>query len=528
MTKKYRFALFLLYFVVSSAFGIYIAARSLDIRMLILQVAHGYVLAWLATFLNEVISRKGIRLALNIALLLPLSVCFIIDIICLIEFYSGFSKEFVTIILGSNPDESQEFLRLHFRGILWSFALLGGIFLVYFLCRKWRLPLPGPLVIASAVLLIPCLILININPDARRNLIKFNSAEGKIYLFLTYARNCPPDYTKYIRPADLEVIAAQPENIVLIFGESHCRSHCQFNGYDKTTMPRMQEILEDAPTRLFAFENVSSPGITTSESFKSLMTTYRPEYQDSIPFYTCQTLIQVMREAGYRSIWVSNQSKRGFSDNVVGNFADLSDTTFFNGDELSGMNRKSPDEELLPVINRITEENKTGKYFYVIHLMGSHPAFRDRYPEAFDIFKEADYPDRIESQRPFFATYDNSLLYTDYIISRIFEAFKEKEAVIIYLSDHGLDFFMSYDDYCAHAVSSSSPSARFAREVPFLIYTSDTYREHFPTVCERIRMSTDREYRTDSLIYTVMDFAGVVFRDSTACGGSILQADSCR
>ena len=291
---------------------------------------------------------------------------------------------------------------------------------------------------------------------------------------------------------------------------------------------RMQEILEDAPTRLFAFENVSSPGITTSESFKSLMTTYRPEYQDSIPFYTCQTLIQVMREAGYRSIWVSNQSKRGFSDNVVGNFADLSDTTFFNGDELSGMNRKSPDEELLPVINRITEENKTGKYFYVIHLMGSHPAFRDRYPEAFDIFKEADYPDRIESQRPFFATYDNSLLYTDYIISRIFEAFKEKEAVIIYLSDHGLDFFMSYDDYCAHAVSSSSPSARFAREVPFLIYTSDTYREHFPTVCERIRMSTDREYRTDSLIYTVMDFAGVVFRDSTACGGSILQADSCR
>ena len=60
MTKKYRFALFLLYFVVSSAFGIYIAARSLDIRMLILQVAHGYVLAWL-------LKRAGIPCSLLLA-----------------------------------------------------------------------------------------------------------------------------------------------------------------------------------------------------------------------------------------------------------------------------------------------------------------------------------------------------------------------------------------------------------------------------------------------------------------------------
>ena len=524
MKKRYNIVLFLLLFLLSAGSGIYFATGLQGFKMLALQLAHGYIVAWFFTFLNGFISNRTLRTLLNVLVIVPLSVIFLIDLVCIFEFHSNFSEDFIGIMLGSDPAESSEFLQMHIRGTLFSILILSALLAAYLPFRKKSIHLPKAVFLLSVLFLLPCLFLINVNPAARGNLMAYNTAEGKINMFFKYMKEMPPDYSPYATPADLNIISGQPENIVLVFGESHCREHCSFFGYDKETMPELRARMENDNGSVMAFGHVSSPGVNTSACFKSIMSTYQPEYGDSVQFYTCQTLLQIIRDAGYHSAWISNQSKRGFYDNVIGNFAELSDTTLFIGDQMSGMYRKNLDEELIPILEDYVRKVPDGKNFYVIHLMGSHPEFRDRYPEAFDTFKEEDYPDRSVSQRRLFATYDNSLRYTDYVLSQIIRTFEDKETILVYMSDHGLDFFVSRDDYCAHSITNDdSVSAIASREVPLIVYTSPLYCQHFPTVCERIQRSSEREFRTDSLLYTVMDIAGVEFRDSALQHESLFQ-----
>ena len=276
--------------------------------------------------------------------------------------------------------------------------------------------------------------------------------------------------------------------------------------------------------RVATFDKVTSPGINTVESFKSMMCTYQPEMGDAVKFYTCQTIPQTIRDAGYRSSWISNQSGTGLFNNIIANFAALCDTSIFIGDKFKGNMVANLDGDLLPVARDYVGKNAPGKNFYVFHLMGSHPNFADRYPAEFAHFKAEDYPDRPASQRPVFAEYDNSILYTDYIVSELIQLFRDKEAIIIYLADHALDFYFTRDDYFSHALASVPESVGPASEVPFFIYTSERYEEQFPDVCERIAASRQKDYRTDALIYTVMDIAGVQFKDKSEINGtSILE-----
>ena len=65
-------------------------------------------------------------------------------------------------------------------------------------------------------------------------------------------------------------------------------------------------------------------------------------------WYECTTLIEALQALGYQVNWISNQSKVGMHENIVGRFADLCDYQAFCGDKYSGSLRgKVLDEELL-------------------------------------------------------------------------------------------------------------------------------------------------------------------------------------
>ena len=516
------FPLFILIFLLSTWSEGQFALMQSDFRMFLTVLAHGVVFSYLLTFLIGLIRRKGIRRAVAILAIFLLGVVFYTDMVCLFEFHSDFSADFIAILLGTDPSESSEFIGLHFWGFLKAFLLLVLFLVIYFLMERMRLRFGRKWLWLPMLAVIGCAALLAMKPVAAGRVIKEKSVEGKIYAFCHYIREIPPDYADYVKPANLEVVAGQPENIVIIFGESQCRSHCQFNGYDKVTMPRVQALIDSG--RVATFDKVTSPGINTVESFKSMMGTYKPEMGDEVKFYTCQTLPQTIRDAGYRSSWISNQSGTGLFNNVIANFAVLCDTSIFIGDKFKGNMVADLDGDLLPVARDYVGKNAPGKNFYVFHLMGSHPNFADRYPAEFAHFKAEDYPERPASQRPVFAEYDNSILYTDFIVSELIQLFRDKEAIVIYLADHALDFYFTRDDYFSHALASVPESIGPASEVPFFIYTSERYEEQFPDVCERIAASRQKDYRTDALIYTVMDIAGVQFKDKSEINGtSILE-----
>ena len=145
--------------------------------------------------------------------------------------------------------------------------------------------------------------------------------------------------------------------------------------------------------------------------------------------------------------------------------------------------------------------------------MGSHSAFNMRYPLSYNQFSgeeySSDYPNLSVKNRQLLAEYDNSIFYNDKVVNELFNIFQNKEAIVFYFSDHGIDAFYSSDDYIGHATQNNESSVRYAKEIPFVIYTTPLYKEKFVDEYQRMSQSLSKNYSTDSLIYTLMDVAGV-------------------
>ena len=107
------------------------------------------------------------------------------------------------------------------------------------------------------------------------------------------------------------------------------------------------------------------------------------------------------------------------------------------------------DEVLLgPLRNSLLSEHPA--VFIVVHFMGSHYNYRQRYPDQFDRFRPSPTPtDPVSIHEPYWKdalnnAYDNSILYSDHILAEVISALKasgRERALMLYVSDHGEDLF---------------------------------------------------------------------------------------
>ncbi|MDO5461075.1 MAG: phosphoethanolamine transferase, partial [Bacteroidales bacterium] len=322
--------------------------------------------------------------------------------------------------------------------------------------------------------------------------------------------NSVPDLRDYRQSPEVVTHGERPDYVVLLIGESFTKTHSSLYGYEKETNPMLGKMLQDSV--LAVFDKACSYATHTTPSIKSLMSSYTNDYADSIRWYECLNIIDVMKSAGFETWWLSNQSKKGIADNEVGRYADLCDRNLFVGDIYAGTNRSSVDEELLPFVNECLLDDTQNK-FVVVHMMGSHPQYVARYPKAFSGFMPQDYdkshPQLTLDNRKIVSEYDNSILYNDSVVYEIMQRFYNETAVLIYLSDHGEDIFDSSNDYAGHAKVNNPVSRKAGVEVPLMVYTTPLFREKHPQLQERIERSVSTPYRTDSIMYTIMDVAGV-------------------
>ena len=145
-----------------------------------------------------------------------------------------------------------------------------------------------------------------------------------------------------------------------------------------------------------------------------------------------------MQKSGYKNIWKENDDRcKGVCDRVEDTefMVKRKDSKFCNGQYcLDGVLL----EDLEDILKNITTDT-----VIVLHTMGSHgPTYYQRYPEEFKKFKPtcdtADIQNCTTEQ--IINTYDNTILYTDYIVSSaidILKKFPQYEAGVLYVSDHG-------------------------------------------------------------------------------------------
>ncbi|MDO5461663.1 MAG: phosphoethanolamine transferase, partial [Bacteroidales bacterium] len=297
------------------------------------------------------------------------------------------------------------------------------------------------------------------------------------WLFLLECES--PNLIEYKQEPSVECGDKKPDFIVLVVGESFSKEHSSLYDYDKETNPLLKKLVTDSS--LFVCNDVVSACTKTIPAMKSIMTSYVDEMRDSIDWYQCLTLIEIMQSINYRSVWVSNQSRVGFFDNVSGCFAELCDESVFANER--GLN--GYDEVLLPIIHDIVDSDSL-QMFLIVNLMGSHISYNSRYPASFSNFEP-----------------DDSVVY------EIIKIFEQKDAFVLYISDHGQDVFKSSNEYAGHAINGNPVSEQVSVKIPMFFYTSPAFLNKHPELYNRIRSTINRPYRTDSVMYTIMDVAGI-------------------
>ena len=121
-------------------------------------------------------------------------------------------------------------------------------------------------------------------------------------------------------------------------------------------------------------------------------------------------------------------------------------------------------------------------------------------------------PWRPESAKRYVNTYDNSILYTDLIVSGIINAVKRKggNAFVVYFSDHGQEV---YDTRPVRGQIANDPSKHML-DIPFLCWFSPEYQRRNAEFVGRVKGAVHKPWVTSEFAYAAAELARLSFGGS--------------
>lgn len=151
--------------------------------------------------------------------------------------------------------------------------------------------------------------------------------------------------------------------------------------------------------------------------------------------------------------------------------------------------------------------------FIIFHLYGQHTAYGERHPADFAKFSARSVKSKLrlsDEQRGVVADYLNATLYNDYVVDSIIRMFSDRNAVVLYFSDHGEEVYDFRLQQGRTDLKTDVPRAlRSQLDIPFMIYVSPRYAATHPQQVERIKRSIHRPFMTDNLPQVIFDLLGV-------------------
>ena len=299
--------------------------------------------------------------------------------------------------------------------------------------------------------------------------------------------------------------------VLFVIGESYIKKHAQIYGYNLQTTPYMQR--EKDCGNLFVLHDVCSPFNLTSYAMKSLLccnSISEGEEWFRSPFFPT-----VFRHAGFNVFFWDNQK-----DDTVASWSFALNNFLYN-DYLKSFYKMANersfqyDGELIDDYQNAVKSN--GKRdFIIFHLMGQHSDADSRYPHTKDfsiftadsIIRESSYLTPKKKER--IAQYDNATYYNDFVISKIIEPLKDKNATVLYLSDHGEEMYDYRDLEGRRGDNSVNKNLlEYQYGVPFVIWCSPKYQALHPEVIENIRNAVDKPFMTDNVCQVLFHLGGI-------------------
>lgn len=506
------------------------------------QLAFLFLIAYLAAAIIHAVNRKWFRI-LGYAVLIAL---FGIEMFLEKNFEMTISPSTLILLAETNQREIENFMSMYFfssasvKTYLWIIAAVVLAMLLEWLYRKKNIhEMVRRALDKREWLVFPILAWLLFGVYSGKSLVNMLSADNTDEYYINYLwEDVHPEdpisellrglYGVHLAKKEMQRAVEVTENrrkdaslsfndtvqVVLVIGESFNKWHSPLYGYQHNTTPCM--VQERDSGQLFVFNDVLSPFNQTSPVMKNMLccnSLAHNEPWSEMPYFPA-----IIRQVGYNVLFWDNQKDLG-----QGHISSFALNSFLYDPKMVDMcytdvneNRFEYDGMLIDDFqkryNILNERN-----FIIFHLYGQHFDAANMFPHEQQFMPfTADSIHRQDSfitahMRERIATYDNATYYNDHNMGRLFEMFRNQNAVLVYLSDHGEEVFdyRSFEGRDAPNDRAEGDRLKYQFSVPFMVWCSKKYQLNHPEIVEEIKKATERPFLIDNLCHLIFHIAGV-------------------
>ena len=275
---------------------------------------------------------------------------------------------------------------------------------------------------------------------------------------------------------------------VLVIGESQNRAHMQAYNYHRATTPWLDSMKNDKNMLLF-----TKAYLCHTHTVPTLLYALTAKNQyNNIAVKNAVSVLEVAEAAGFETVWLSNQVKYSAWDTPVTSIAsEANQQKWINSTLGESTNTDYFDGKL---IEELEKTKITDKMLIVMHLMGNHGSYEQRYPKAFEKYDGKNTIDK----------YDNSIIYNDYVMSQVYKRARKIPNFkgLVYCSDHAdaIDKNLSHD------------AAQFdfdMTHIPLYIYLSDSYIQNNSAKYKSLEKQKNKLFTNDLLFNLMLGVLGI-------------------
>jgi lipid A ethanolaminephosphotransferase len=211
--------------------------------------------------------------------------------------------------------------------------------------------------------------------------------------------------------------------LVIVIGEAARGMNFSLNGYPRETNPytARQEVI--------SFTQVTSCGTATRVSVPCIFSNLPYTQFSNLKANHQDNLLDLLKRVNLNLFWFDNNGAGG-CQGVCKN--------------IDSINTNGLDGELIPKLAAKITQFKGRDTLIVVHLQGSHgPSYYAKYPKEFRKYTPDCRKNELRScnAKSLLNAYDNSLIYTDFVLSEMIKVLKTQsslwDSALIYTSDHG-------------------------------------------------------------------------------------------
>ena len=486
------------------------------------------VVAVVATLVVWLVTKLPHRKFFKTLIYVLLFIQWVVALFLMRNFHTSYTPEVLRLLAETNRGESSEFLRTWIvaPGTVRALMIAGFTLLCVLIAEAKRrsvttfLSRPVPTVLTAvtlAALLLQGLWLGHKLVMPYHNLYELEIAEARYHsndvfstlhsslLTLKFQRQ------ETRKAIDLAVQAATTGQatceadsleMVLVIGESYNKRHSSLYGYPLDTSPLM--AAERDKGLLTIFTDAIAPYNLTSvtiQNMLSLNSIGHGEKWHERPMWPA-----VMRRAGWQVDLWDNQR-----DFMVGETFAASLNSFLFAPEIVKQVYHAVNDTVCEFDGDMVEHyysqwKPAARRLVIFHLMGQHTDYGSRYPHTTDweVWTPADVPadaPYIDARRRgIMLDYARATRYNDAVLASIIDHYRNRDAVVVMLSDHGEEVF-DYRDFMErdHNPQKSAEMVRYENGIPLLVWCSPIYTQRHPERANALTHATSRPFMSDNL-----------------------------